>query len=216
MKLYFVRHGQSFGNVDGEYDQSLAGALTELGERQAAELAPRLAPFSFDAIITSPLERTVRTILPYLKETSQTAEAWPELVECRGRKDVDDPAPSEVRHGEPVALPEGAEPAVRLRTDEPAGTHMPPPGEIYAEGCRRARLAAERIVETWGGTDATVLLVGHACNGARVLESLLGIALDGRFQHHNTGMTFIEQKQDGDFIMRFMNRIPDAYIAELA
>ena len=70
--------------------------------------------------------------------------------------------------GAPVALPEGAGALVRLRGDEPAGTCMSPEGENYAEGCRRARLAAERIVERWGGTDATVLVVGHACNGARV------------------------------------------------
>jgi len=216
MKLYFVRHGQSFGNVDGKYDQSLAGALTELGERQAAELVARLAPFSFDAILVSPLDRTVRTILPYLKHAGRTAEAWPELIECRGRKDVDDPAPPELRYGAPVALPEGAEPPVRLRGKDPAATRMPPGGENYAEGCRRARLAAERILDLWAGTDATVLLVGHACNGARVLESLLGIEQDGRFQHNNTGMTFIEQKQNGDFIVRFLNRIPDASIAEPA
>jgi len=212
VKLYFVRHGESVGNVGGDYSMSVSGDLTARGREQAEVLVSRLAPLAFDAIIVSPLERTVHTILPYLMRTDQTAEVWPEIAEMRGRKDVDDPPPPEVRHGPQFEIPEAARSFLRLR-DEPGAQCLPPPGEAYAEGQRRVRLACERLMKLYGGRDATVLLVGHACSGARLLECLMKIEMDGRFQHLNTGLTIIEQKANGDFIMRCMSRVPDAQLA---
>mmetsp|Transcript_87427 Transcript_87427/g.244695 ORF Transcript_87427/g.244695 Transcript_87427/m.244695 type:complete len:369 (+) Transcript_87427:98-1204(+) len=56
----FVRHAQAEHNVNNEYgirDPS----ITELGKRQAQELALRLKGLSTDVIITSPLRRTLQT-----------------------------------------------------------------------------------------------------------------------------------------------------------
>lgn len=214
MKLCFVRHAESAGNASGQYNESFSGDLTEKGRQQALELVARLLPCRFDAVAVSPLERTVNTVLPYLERSGLRAEAWPELVEMRGRKDVDAEPPAEVRYGAPVEIPAAARGLVGLRPD-PEGRLMPPPGESYQEGQRRARLAAARLLALYGGGEASVLLVGHACNGARVLEALMRIELDGRFQHHNVGITLMEQKANGDFIMRCMSRVPDALGAAL-
>jgi probable phosphoglycerate mutase len=206
MKLYFVRHGESFGNANEQYNMTMAGALTDRGNEQARELASRLATFKFDAAIVSPLERTVLTALPYLEAASLPAEAWPELIEMRGRKDIPTALPPEMRYGPEIVIPEAAGRHVRLRA-EPEGRLLPPERESYEEGQRRVRQAAERIMSLWGGREATVLMVGHACNGARVLEALMKIELDGRFQHDNCGVTMMEQKLNGDFITRYVNRV---------
>ena len=208
MKIYFVRHAQSVGNAGGEYDRSNASKLTDLGLQQAELLAERLMSYQFDDIIVSPLERTVRTILPYLKKTDRKAEVWPELVEARGRKDVEMEVPEVMRMGAPIGLPEEALPYLRIRDDE-YGQNLAPGDENYQEGQRRVTVAGQKLLEKHDMEDITFLVVGHACSGARFLEALMKIPLDGRFQHSNTGMTLIEQKANGDFIMRFQNRLSE-------
>jgi broad specificity phosphatase PhoE len=208
MQLVFVRHGESFGNLGGEYDLSDSGELTPTGLEQAQALVPRLLDLipKFDSIVVSPLARAIGTLLPYLKKTGQTAEIWPELCEMAGRDDGAGNAPVEVRYGKPVVVPDHAKSLLRLRNDD-KGQYMPPTGEIYSEGCRRARAASERIKALYAGKDITLLMVGHACCGARVIEALLDIEQVGRFQHNNTGMTLLDQKANGDFITRYVNRI---------
>lgn len=209
MRLYFARHGESFGNIEGQYDMSLAGSLTPRGQEQARELAGRLSEIRFDAVVVSPLERTVLTAVPHLERSGGTAEAWTELVEIRGQKDIPQELPPAMRYGPPAIVHERAAGLVSLRP-EPEARLLPPEKETYVEGLRRARQAAGRLLELWGGRDVTVLMVGHACSGARVLEALMGIALDGRFQHRNCGVTSIAQKANGEFIMRYMNRVEGA------
>jgi broad specificity phosphatase PhoE len=208
VKIYFVRHAESKGNAGGEYDRSMSGSLSKNGHAQAQALVERLLNYDFDRILVSPLERTVNTILPYLKKTDRKAEIWPELVEARGRKDVDMDVPEEVRYGERVEILREARPHVTPRGDE-AGNLLPPGDESYEEGQRRVTIAAKMLLEKHDMEDITFLVVGHACSGARFLEALMKIPLDGRFQHGNTGITFIEQKGNGDFIMRFQNRLSE-------
>jgi hypothetical protein len=50
-------------------------------------------------------------------------------------------------------------------------------------------------------------MIGHACNGARVIEGLLEIEMLGRFQHENCGLTLLSQKLNGEFIMHYQNRV---------
>ncbi|UXM91461.1 histidine phosphatase family protein [Paenarthrobacter sp. JL.01a] len=70
MKLLLIRHGQTPGNVAGELDTAFPGpGLTELGERQAAALPEALADETIDALYTSTLLRTQRTVLPLAKAT---------------------------------------------------------------------------------------------------------------------------------------------------
>ncbi|MDI2021186.1 histidine phosphatase family protein [Paenarthrobacter nicotinovorans] len=70
MKLLLIRHGQTPGNVAGQLDTTFPGpGLTALGERQAAALPEALADEAIDALYTSTLLRTQRTVLPLVKAT---------------------------------------------------------------------------------------------------------------------------------------------------
>jgi broad specificity phosphatase PhoE len=58
--VYFVRHGQSEGNV-GMYFQGEKSPLTEFGRKQAAFVARRCKGLKIDAIISSSMERAQET-----------------------------------------------------------------------------------------------------------------------------------------------------------
>ena len=62
MDLLLIRHAQTTSNVSRALDTGLPGAdLTDLGERQVAELAALLAVERIDAVWCSPTLRTRRT-----------------------------------------------------------------------------------------------------------------------------------------------------------
>ena len=65
MRLFFIRHGQTPSNVAGLLDTAVPGpGLTELGERQAAEIPEALQSTPVDAIYVSTLLRTQLTAQP--------------------------------------------------------------------------------------------------------------------------------------------------------
>lgn len=59
-KVYFVRHGQSEGNV-GPTRQSPESPLTNLGKEQSQKLAERLIHLELDLLVSSPFKRTLET-----------------------------------------------------------------------------------------------------------------------------------------------------------
>jgi len=67
MYLFFIRHGQSEGNVAGRLQGWQDAPLTPLGERQAVRAATALATFlqaaevSVATVYSSPLQRALRT-----------------------------------------------------------------------------------------------------------------------------------------------------------
>ena len=67
MRLLLIRHGQTPSNVDGLLDTARPGpGLTELGERQAAEIPDALKHEAIDGIYVSVLRRTLITATPLI------------------------------------------------------------------------------------------------------------------------------------------------------
>lgn len=71
--VYFVRHGQSEGNVSPVF-QSIDSPLNELGRKQAERIAERISKLSFDALIASPLTRTTQTAEAITRATGKMPE----------------------------------------------------------------------------------------------------------------------------------------------
>ena len=62
MEIIFVRHGETFWNVQKRLQgQTNKSYLTENGIKQAEEIAKKLQNIDFDVIISSPLDRTIKT-----------------------------------------------------------------------------------------------------------------------------------------------------------
>jgi probable phosphoglycerate mutase len=71
--VYFVRHGQSAGNVAPVF-QSLNSPLTETGQKQAERIAKRVSNLSFETLIASPVQRAKETAEAIAKATGKKLE----------------------------------------------------------------------------------------------------------------------------------------------
>jgi broad specificity phosphatase PhoE len=77
--IYLARHGETAWSVTGQHTGLTDLPLTERGERNALRLGERLAGCVFAEVLTSPLQRAVRTC--ELAGFGAAAEVDPDLVE---------------------------------------------------------------------------------------------------------------------------------------
>jgi probable phosphoglycerate mutase len=143
-----LRHGQTPMSVQKRYAGRSDAPLTDAGVAQAAAAAKRLAPAGIDAIVASPLRRTVQTAgevaavtgLPVAAEDGFRETdfgAWEGLTFAEVRERW----PSEMTAW--LADPEVA----------------PPGGESFAEVSERVTAALDRVLA--GRTGQRVLIVSH-------------------------------------------------------
>ena len=77
--IYLARHGETAWSLSGQHTGLTDLPLTERGERNALRLGQRLAGSVFVKVLTSPLQRAVRTC--ELAGFGAVAEVDPDLVE---------------------------------------------------------------------------------------------------------------------------------------
>lgn len=77
--IYLARHGETAWTLTGQHTGLTDLPLTERGERNAMRLGQRLAGSVFAKVLTSPLQRAVRTC--ELAGFGAVAEVDPDLVE---------------------------------------------------------------------------------------------------------------------------------------
>jgi probable phosphoglycerate mutase len=77
--VYLARHGETPWSLSGQHTGLTDIPLTERGERNARQLAKRLASLTFAKVFTSPLQRAMRTC--ELAGFKSVAEVLPDLVE---------------------------------------------------------------------------------------------------------------------------------------
>jgi glucosyl-3-phosphoglycerate phosphatase len=80
-RLLVVRHRQSTFNADRRFTGRADPSLSEQGERDAHLLADALAPYEFDAIVTSTLTRARQTAETIAGRTGHSVITDPRLVE---------------------------------------------------------------------------------------------------------------------------------------
>lgn len=96
--VYLVRHGQSLGNVNYEKglghlpNTEFGSDLSELGEKQALELAKRFKTLQIDAIYSSHLTRAKKTIEPLAKQKGLTIIVEKDLREIEEENENEDEA----------------------------------------------------------------------------------------------------------------------------
>jgi len=71
--IYLVRHGQSQGNVSPVF-QSVESPLSELGLKQADDVAERVSHLRFDKFVSSPIKRTKQTAEAISKRINKKPE----------------------------------------------------------------------------------------------------------------------------------------------
>lgn len=80
MDIYFVRHGQTMGNVAKRH-QAEKTPLSDLGVEQAKEVAKQLKALNPTHLVSSNLIRTIETARPIAKATGLDIETEPNLIE---------------------------------------------------------------------------------------------------------------------------------------
>jgi len=143
-----LRHGQTPMSVQKRYAGRSDVPLTDTGVRQAAAAAKRLASAGIGVIVTSPLQRAVRTA-----EEVAAVTGIP-VVTDEGFRETDFGAWegqtfAEVRERWPAEMAAWlADPAV-----------PPPGGESFAEVSKRVSDALQHVLAGW--ERQTVLIVSH-------------------------------------------------------
>lgn len=79
VQVYLIRHGETAWSLTGQHTGRTDIALTENGEAEARELAPRLAPIAFSRVLVSPRLRARQTCA--LAGLAQESEIEPDLAE---------------------------------------------------------------------------------------------------------------------------------------
>lgn len=86
-KIYFVRHGESEGNI-GPIRQTGASSLSEKGKVQAVSVAKRCAKLPVDLIISSSMKRAKETAHIILEKSAKPIEYSDLFVERRRSSEV--------------------------------------------------------------------------------------------------------------------------------
>ena len=180
MRFFVIRHGETAWNVEGRFQGQKDTALNEKGLAQAATLGERLAGHSFEAVLTSPLDRA--------KKTAELAAS-----KCKFGEFTEIPAFTEINHGDwegrlSTEVAEEWPELLRRWHTAPETVKMPGEGgESLEDIARRAVSAVEAAAKKYKGD---VLLASHDA----VIKVLLCYWLDfelfqipgAELQHHDS------------------------------
>jgi broad specificity phosphatase PhoE len=202
LDIYFVRHAETQANATGEHNSGNSNMLSEQGEEQVSALGSKLKALHFDAILVSPAERAVNTILPYLKETGQKGEIWPEITECCWQKDRGDIASGKLTTSSMVRLSTEQEAYFTFRDENSKRKYG---NESYADGVAQVRRAEELLKKHYFCSGKTILIVAHYHSGQVLLAELLGVTRDELPNLENAKVTHLRQGEDGRFTLLSIN-----------
>lgn len=198
-KIYFVRHAETIANVTDVYTDSTESAFTIEGLKQIKILTRKLQPYNFDRIIVSPAWRTQHTIYPFLFSKKQTAEIWPEIIECCWKGKIDT-GYSQV----PFVIPYGSKIHVMDTSlfyfkDKTKTRIIAWETGQYHSGKKLCKQTAKILKQEITGKGLTVLIVGHGLHGRLLIKELTGESI--RLKNASLKYCLVEQK-DGSFLLK--------------
>jgi ribonuclease H / adenosylcobalamin/alpha-ribazole phosphatase len=189
-----LRHGQTPMSVEKRYAGRTDVPLTEAGLTQAAAAAKRLASAGIDAIVTSPLQRTVQTAEAVAAVTGVPVTADEGFRET-DFGDWDGLTFAEVRERWPSEMTAWlADPQI-----------APPGGESFAEVSERVTAALARVLA--GRAGQRVLIVSHVTPIKTLVAAALLAPPPALFGMHLdvAALCEIDWYADGPAVLRSFN-----------
>jgi broad specificity phosphatase PhoE len=194
-RIYLVRHGQTYGNIEGRFCGHSETELTPLGIAQARAAGRRLADVAFDAAYASDLSRAAETAHYILEGRAGLAASH-------------DQALREMHYGEWEARPyaelmkEAPEAVKRFLTGR---EECAPGGETLAQLRERTATVARRLAAAH--PDGNVLVVSHGNAIMAMLAELLGVPLAATwsFVVDNTSVSELHFTNSGRFMLKSFN-----------
>ena len=166
--LLLVRHGQTDWNSQGRFMGHSDISLNEIGRRQAADLAQRLAGQAIDLIFTSDLQRALETAAIIGRRVGAEIQADSRLREMHfGLIEGLTFDQAQARYPETVAG------WLEDRDKPPQG------GEPYAAFSRRVASFLEMLPAAY--PDETILVVSHGGPIREMLRLALGLPPEGHW-----------------------------------
>lgn len=196
-RLFLIRHGETLANREFRYIGSRDDALSENGERQAAQLADALDPLPITAVYSSPLQRAYRTALAIAAPHQLQVQVTGELREC------DFGAWEGLTRAEVLAR--GTEDVQRLQAWERDATVSPPDGESFAAMQQRVLAFVEELARTRSGQALT--LISHVGPIKVLLAAALAapISASMRIFLDPATISVIDWQPDGRALVRLVN-----------
>ena len=196
MQIVLVRHGATDWNLEHRCQGATDRDLSEVGLRQAEELAERLRQESIDAVYSSDLKRARRTAAAI-----GAHHKLPVVIEASIR---------ELDHGylEGLTFNEIKQSygdfLTRWRT-EPAELQVPG-GERLADVAERAWLGLNRIVARHQSQD-TIVVVSHNFPIVGIVCRITGTHLNEYRNYHldPCGMSRLNRNDDGSWLVTHIN-----------
>jgi len=159
LKIYLARHGQNEDNANGILNGHRDLPLTEIGMRQAAEVANEIkaAGLSFDAVLSSPLSRALKTaqIIATINDLPEP-KVDDELIE----RDFGNMTGLEQSRIEELCVPD------IIKTDTITYFLSPEGAETFPDLLKRASALLKKITEDY--KDGSILLVTHGDFGKMI------------------------------------------------
>ena len=159
LRIYLARHGQDEDNANGLLNGRRDMPLTEIGVKQAEDLAVAIGRFGlkFTAIYSSPLARAMKTAQIVAEATGNPAPVvMPDLIE----RDFGAMA------GKPIAAVQGLPPADVLYASPVTYFLHPEGGETFPQAIVRAQKVLDHIYSHV--PDGDILLVTHGDIGKMI------------------------------------------------
>ena len=225
LKIYYLRHAEGGHNVVKEWAKvpkeqrpdyvGNGNVFTPKGKEQVVAATAKLQKYHFDFIGVSSMWRTRNTVLPYLKAIDARGEIWPELHEFGGADKIlatNLPAVTKpvLGAGPQVELPASEAPHFTFRANARNDFKLPSGESDEREAA--TQLVVQRVVdmlhERFGGTDKTILLVGHGNAGRALLRRLTQQPLANIPSMANAELWMVEEQPDGKFQLAMYNDAP--------
>src|SRR5690606_9194212 len=193
-RLLLLRHGQTPLSVERRFAGVGDVELTDAGRAQARAAAGRLAGAGIEAVVASPLRRTMDTAEIAAAGLGLQVEPEPGLRETDFGA-WEGMTFAEVRRDRPAEL------AAWLADPEVA----PPGGESLAEAGRRVGKARDALVERYRGR--TVLVVSHVTPIKAIVAQALGAPVEALYRMHLdvAGLSEVACYSDGPMVLRSFN-----------
>ncbi len=193
MKLYIIRHGETFGNLNG--DGFSETDLTPKGERQIVLLGKRFEEENIDKFYVSPLVRAVKTanaVREYHKSTPIIIDSL--LLEKGTAPDY-------------IGLPDDE--IKKICPDAKINYRTPLGNEDDEKAYNRAKEIIEKI-KVENDFESTVVIVAHGTFNSYLVLAALDFPFkeNFNFSHVNTGVSLVQTIKENGVIktkLKFLN-----------
>ncbi|MBQ7115276.1 MAG: histidine phosphatase family protein [Clostridia bacterium] len=193
MKLYIIRHGETFGNLNG--DGFSETNLTPKGERQIELLGERFKEESIDKFYVSPLVRAVKTANAVRKYHKNTPIIIDSLLLEKGT--------------EPHYIGLADEEIKKLCPDAQINRRTPLGEENDEKAYNRAKEIIEKI-KAENDFESTIVIIAHGTFNSYLVLAALDFPFkeNFNFSHVNTGVSLVQTIKENDVIktkLKFLN-----------